>query len=67
MDRCTKTAKSLEDFQTLLEATGLFGTNKRIADFTREEGASGDLGAPFSIHALCKELQEMVHSESNPT
>jgi hypothetical protein len=65
VDHCTKTAKSLEDFQALLEATGLFGTNKRIADFTRED-ASGDLGTPFSIHALCKELQDMVHSESNP-
>jgi hypothetical protein len=62
-----KTAKSLEDFQVLLEATGLFGTNKRIANFTLEKDANGDLVSPFSIHALRKELQKMVHNESNPT
>jgi hypothetical protein len=67
MDHCTKAAKSLEDFQVLLEATGLFGTNKRIANFTHEKDANGDLVSPFSIHVLRKELQKMVNSASNPT
>jgi hypothetical protein len=65
MDRYAKAAESLKDFHGLLEATGLFDTQERVANSKREEYAKG-VASLSRIHALRQELERKVTRESNP-
>jgi hypothetical protein len=57
MDHCAKTAESLKDSHGLLEATGLFDTQARVANSKREEYVTQDVTSPSRIHALRQELE----------
>lgn len=66
MDHYAKTAESLKDSHGLLEATGLFDTQARVANSKREEYATQDVVSPSRIQALRQELERKVTRKSNP-
>ena len=66
MDHYVKTAESLKDSHGLLEATGLFDTQARVANSKREEYVTQDVVSPSRIHALRQELERKVTRNSNP-
>jgi hypothetical protein len=66
MDHYAKTAESLKDSHGLLEATGLFDTQARVANSKREEYVTQDVVSPSRIHALRQELERKVTRKSNP-
>jgi hypothetical protein len=63
MDHYAKTAESLKDFHGLLEATGLFGAQARVANSKRGEYVTQDEVPPPRIHALRQELERKVNQE----
>jgi len=60
MERYAKTPESLKDFHGLLEATGLFDTQERVANSRRGEYVTQDVVSPSRIHALRQELERKV-------